>query len=207
MHIGQKIADARKARGWSQTKLADAVNQAQTTISSWERGRTEPSRADVEKVSLALGVPIEADLNASGGASRLIRVLGRAGDAPDGTVTPVFDLWAPSIPGAPGDTIIVEVSTQLREFADEGTLLYFGFVSDRPADAVLDAVSIVKMDGDELPRIGRLLRGSVKGRFDFAPFMGPKVRDAAVNWAAELIGHLAARQARELVVLKAGNAA
>lgn len=60
MGIGRRIAEVRQERGWSQAKLAAAVNQAQTTISSWERERTEPSRDDAARVAAALQVPIEA---------------------------------------------------------------------------------------------------------------------------------------------------
>jgi repressor LexA len=56
MEIGERIAKARKDAGWSQAKLADAINQAQTTVSSWERSRTEPTREDVARVAEALGL-------------------------------------------------------------------------------------------------------------------------------------------------------
>ena len=56
--LGHRIALARKNRGWSQSRLAQAVNQAQTTISSWERGRTEPSRHDVQRIAQVLNVSI-----------------------------------------------------------------------------------------------------------------------------------------------------
>ncbi len=62
MEIGNRIAAARNYKGWSQARLAEAVGQAQTTVSSWERGRTEPSRADVARIAEALGVPnLESD--------------------------------------------------------------------------------------------------------------------------------------------------
>ncbi len=56
--LGLRIALARKNKGWSQTRLAEAVNQAQTTISSWERGRTEPSRNDVRRIAQVLGIDV-----------------------------------------------------------------------------------------------------------------------------------------------------
>jgi transcriptional regulator with XRE-family HTH domain len=56
MRIGVRIADARKAAGWSQERLAKAVNQVQSTISSWERGRTEPTREDVSRIADVLGL-------------------------------------------------------------------------------------------------------------------------------------------------------
>lgn len=56
MGIGDRI---RLARGrMSQEELGKRVNQGQTTISSWERGRTEPTRDDVKRVAAALDVPL-----------------------------------------------------------------------------------------------------------------------------------------------------
>ena len=57
-HVVQRILKARNERGWSQAKLAAEINQAPTTISSWERGRTEPGREDVRRIAAALGVPL-----------------------------------------------------------------------------------------------------------------------------------------------------
>jgi transcriptional regulator with XRE-family HTH domain len=56
MVIGRRIAEARKVAGWSQLRLAEAINQAQTTVSSWERGRTEPTREDVSRIADVLGL-------------------------------------------------------------------------------------------------------------------------------------------------------
>lgn len=56
MAIGKRIETARKTRGWSQQRLADAVGKQQTTVSSWERGRTEPTREDVMRIADALAI-------------------------------------------------------------------------------------------------------------------------------------------------------
>ena len=58
MGIGTRIVAARKLKGWTQTQLAEAVNVAQTTVSSWERDRTEPSRADVVRIASRLNIPL-----------------------------------------------------------------------------------------------------------------------------------------------------
>lgn len=59
MTIGARIRAARRARGWSQQQLADAVGAVQTTVSSWERGRTEPGRDDTVRIASKLGIPLE----------------------------------------------------------------------------------------------------------------------------------------------------
>lgn len=58
MTIGGRIRTARMARGWSQARLADAIGKEQTTVSSWERGRTEPGRDDVVRIASKLGIPL-----------------------------------------------------------------------------------------------------------------------------------------------------
>lgn len=126
----------------------------------------------------------------------MLRIVGRAGEAMDGRISTIHDLWAPALPGSPADAMIVEAALQFREFSEDGSLLYFGFMSSSPSAAAIDAVSLVLVEGEETPRVVRLLRGSQPGRFDLAPLVGPKLRDVAVTWSAELIGHLSARQAR-----------
>jgi SOS-response transcriptional repressor LexA len=59
MTIGKRIEAARNAKGWPQWKLGEAIGKDQTTISSWERGRTEPTRDDVVRVAIALQMPLE----------------------------------------------------------------------------------------------------------------------------------------------------
>ncbi len=56
--ISERIAAARRLAGWSQQRLARAVGAAQTTVSSWERGRTEPTRDDVRRIAQALELPV-----------------------------------------------------------------------------------------------------------------------------------------------------
>lgn len=77
MKIGDRIARARQAKGMSQRALALAVGTAQTTISSWERNRTEPTRADVERVALALLMkPSELEFSAADAEHRQVPVVG-----------------------------------------------------------------------------------------------------------------------------------
>nr|WP_313635230.1 helix-turn-helix domain-containing protein [Brevundimonas diminuta] len=77
MKIGDRIARARQAKGMSQKALAVAVGTAQTTISSWERNRTEPTRADVERVALALQMkPSELETSGADADHRQVPVVG-----------------------------------------------------------------------------------------------------------------------------------
>jgi len=58
MPIGDQIRRFREKAGRSQAWLGEKVGVGQTTISSWESGRTEPTRSDTRKVAQALSVDI-----------------------------------------------------------------------------------------------------------------------------------------------------
>lgn len=58
MRLGERIRHFREQAGRSQTWLAEKVGVGQTTVSSWESGRTEPGRSDTRKVAEALSVDI-----------------------------------------------------------------------------------------------------------------------------------------------------
>lgn len=82
MHIGERIAAARKAAGMSQGRLGELVGAVQTTVSSWERGRTEPTRDDVQRVASALGVStaqLELNERNSAGGVRSVPLVGYVG--------------------------------------------------------------------------------------------------------------------------------
>ena len=58
-NIGDKIRQVRKAKGLLQDDLADALNVKRQTISSWEKGRTEPNYAEIRSLSAALNCTVE----------------------------------------------------------------------------------------------------------------------------------------------------
>ena len=60
MTIGDRIRHYRMKAGRSQTWLADAIGVKQNTVSSWEKSRTEPSRADTREIASALSVDISS---------------------------------------------------------------------------------------------------------------------------------------------------
>ncbi|MFJ9429079.1 helix-turn-helix domain-containing protein [Streptomyces sp. NPDC101490] len=63
MSVGALIADLRKARGWSQGRLAGEINETFRTnidreyISRWERSKVEPGRFYLRCLSAVLDVP------------------------------------------------------------------------------------------------------------------------------------------------------
>lgn len=51
-----RISEAREARGWTQTQLAQAIGTTQQTVQRWESGQVDPKISQVEAVSNALGI-------------------------------------------------------------------------------------------------------------------------------------------------------
>ena len=59
MSIGKKIADARKAKNWSQEELGERVGVSFQAVSSWENGKSEPDKDHLKKLSDLLGLSLE----------------------------------------------------------------------------------------------------------------------------------------------------
>lgn len=56
---GQAIADQRRARGWTQKQLGDAMSPpvSQQAVAQWENGETAPRWHHQVAVARAMGVP------------------------------------------------------------------------------------------------------------------------------------------------------
>src|SRR5512136_1196088 len=54
--FGQRLAAARKSRGWSQTKLAEKLDTNQKVIDYYERRAVNPSLAFIQKAAKVLEV-------------------------------------------------------------------------------------------------------------------------------------------------------
>ena len=67
--IADQLTAARKAAGMTQEQLADAVHVARSTVSSWERGRTQPdldtllwgTDANGEQLTFTAYIPLPLD--------------------------------------------------------------------------------------------------------------------------------------------------
>lgn len=63
---GYKIAEARRAKGWSQQKFADELGTTQQQIARWENGQRDPRADVVVKMSSILGVTVSYLLGVDG---------------------------------------------------------------------------------------------------------------------------------------------
>ena len=56
--LGQRIADARRARGLTQNQLAISVSVTAQAVSKWERGSSCPDIAILDEIAKTLGVSV-----------------------------------------------------------------------------------------------------------------------------------------------------
>ncbi len=56
---GQRIKEAREAKGWTQDDLANVLKTSRTLVSNWERDETTPRGSTRMKIAIALGVSTE----------------------------------------------------------------------------------------------------------------------------------------------------
>lgn len=57
--VAVRLREARKIKGWSQSRAADSIKVKQTTWSSWESGQNSIPLEMLEYAAHALGQPIE----------------------------------------------------------------------------------------------------------------------------------------------------
>jgi transcriptional regulator with XRE-family HTH domain len=57
--IGERIREARRVKGWTEATLARELRMTRTTISRWERGKSEPRRRSLLALARALDRPPE----------------------------------------------------------------------------------------------------------------------------------------------------
>lgn len=57
-YTGSRIAELRKAKGWTQKEVADRTHVTVSAVSKWERGLNFPDLAVLEPLAGALGVPV-----------------------------------------------------------------------------------------------------------------------------------------------------
>ena len=57
--IGERIKQLRKAKGYSQYKVADKLNITQGAVSQWEQGKSNPDTAQLIALADLFGVSID----------------------------------------------------------------------------------------------------------------------------------------------------
>jgi transcriptional regulator with XRE-family HTH domain len=195
MGIGQRIKAARAASGLSQGRLAEAIATAQTTISSWERGRTEPTREDVVRVAQALGVTLatlelgEGNQNRPAAAIPIVGYVGAAseyfGFDDHAQGAGLDEIERP--PGVPERAVAVVVRGDSGYPAiREGMVLVYWNCMDDPSDVVGEDCFVRLRDGRTLVKL--LERGTSPGLWTLVSIntsVAP-IRDVEIEWAAPI---------------------
>ena len=57
--LGNRLRDAREAKGWTQAQLAEAIQVSRKTVNTVENGVFTPSTTIALKLAKALGEPVE----------------------------------------------------------------------------------------------------------------------------------------------------
>ena len=57
--LGNRLRDAREAKGWTQAQLAEAIQVSRKTVNTVENGVFTPSTTIALKMAAALGEPVE----------------------------------------------------------------------------------------------------------------------------------------------------
>ena len=193
MSIGERIRQARKASGQSQAWLAEKVAQAQTTISSWETGRTEPSREDVARIARALGVEVgvlELGDQASAARSRGYPHIGKVGAGGSGDYADDYALGEASdyidpLPGMPVDQEIIVLDVEGDSMVPavfDGDLAFFGPVR-KDVEALLGKRVMARLaDGRKFFKI--LKRGTQSGLYTLRSLnpATPDIEDVRIDW-------------------------
>lgn len=190
--IAARIAAARRQAGWSQQRLARAVSAAQTTVSSWERGRTEPGREDVRRIAEALDIPI-ARLELDSAERGLVR----AGTAPlvgfvsagsrahffaDGQ-GPFDEVAAPD--GATEQTVAVEIRGEsLGSFFNEWLVYYDDVRAPVTPDLIGRLCVVGLVDGRVL--IKKIKASQTPGVYHLLSQTEESILDVEVVWAARV---------------------
>ena len=140
------IKECRVERGLSQQKLADMIGVHQTAVSQWEKGRTDPDKQSLLRLSEALGVSADRLLGSENGNTD-IPVLGyvRAGK-PDEALQQVLGYESRGGLSAPADELFalrIRGDSMEPRFAEGDTVIV------RRADEVPDGSICVALIGDE----------------------------------------------------------
>ena len=206
----QRLRLARTEHGFdTAAAAAEAFGWNRNTYASNENGNAPFSYRKAKEYAAAFGVRPEWLYDASGamrpGAGPgLVKVIGRVGANPEGTILYATgqeaDDLAPIPPGGTENAVAVQVSGHsMRGLADDGALIYFEDQRTPPTPDMLGHVVVVETDTDEV-LVKRLLRGSEPGRFDLESLAGPTRHDARLRWAAHITAIIPPYQARRIII-------
>ncbi|TXM71469.1 helix-turn-helix transcriptional regulator [Methylobacterium sp. WL69] len=178
-----RIAAVRKAKKWSQQKLADALGVHWVTISKLERGRMQLTQDWLISISNALEVPAYRLLIDE---SDRYRVAVR-GNIRDGGRIELFDKdeYVPV-----NDDLDEDIASSWFMFVGDwawphfrdGDLLRFNLRSGRLSDVLVGRICSMWIEEAHAVVIGVLERSVVEGKFDLRPFNDVPLRNVEAKF-------------------------
>lgn len=185
MIVGDWIRDQRAKRtppNNTQLWLAEQMGVAQTTISKWEKGKSEVSRDELARLELVLGSSFPTEKNATLRQALTLRVpvMGyvRARQAIE-KATPDGLEYIEAPPGTPeGSRAVIIRGLSLPPFNDGTALIFWAFATD-PAIFLGELCWVHLTDGTE--HVRTIARGSAPGTWSLLRGPGePPMRDVEV---------------------------
>ncbi|CAN7621852.1 peptidase S24 [Phenylobacterium sp. LjRoot97] len=206
------MKEARKAAGFKTAAgTAEHFGWNRNTYSSNENGNAPYSYATAKRYAEAFGVSAQQlydaapapDPDAASGQEVWVRVIGRVGADTEGRVLFAAGQEAGElVPLPPGGTdravALRVVGHSMRGVADDGGLIYFEDQRTAPTPDMFGHVVVVETADDEV-LVKRLLRGSLKGRYDLESVVGPVRENAKIRWAAHITAIIPPHQARRIL--------
>ena len=196
MGIGERIARARNAAGWSQAKLGEEVGAGQTTISSWERARTEPTREDVQRIAAVLNVDVaELELAPDPAAptihrhpARMVPLVGYVGAGAQAHYYASADEGLGEVDG-PDDanerTVAVEIRGSSLGPLFETWLVFYDDVCSPVTPDLHGRLCVVGLPDDRV-LVKRIRPARTPGFFHLESNTEPTMPDELVAWAARV---------------------
>lgn len=190
MHVGERIKAAREEKRRSQQWLATQINTGQTTISSWERGRTEPTRDDVQRVATALDVPL---VQLEGGVSagerpRTVPVVGYVGAGAEAHYYATGDGELDRVQAPEGSnlkTVAVEIRGLSLGPLFEHWLVYYDDVRSPVTEDLYGRLCVVGLPDDRI-LVKRIRPARTPGYYHLESNSEPTMPDEEVIWAARV---------------------
>jgi len=192
MHIGERIALARRAAGLSQGALGERVGAGQTTVSSWERGRTEPTRDDVQRIAAVLGVPpATLELGDQRDGDRIRRTVPLVGYVGAGDAAHYYDVGQGELDrvdapeGANDNTVAAKIQgTSLGPLLD-GWLVFWDEVRNPVTTDMYGELCVVGLL-DQRILVKQIRPAGTPGRYHLISNNEAPILDVEVAWAAKV---------------------
>ena len=187
--LGRRIREGRKALGWSQATLAEAVGVKQTAVSQWEQGSTRPEPEKLSRIANLLQKTVSylgfGEEPAQAERVPIIGSIGAGGlvtlEKPE-TQDGLEEIELPFHIGPGFKGLVARGDFNLPEVAD-GYVIVFRDVPTFDSDRCIDQRCVVRLrDGSMF--VKTLKRGSRYGKFTLQSIGASDMAEVEVEWAA-----------------------